>query len=182
MATWTTIPDADLTTGKPGKQYIFRALRDNIDAALSGDPSAPKVQSAAFADRVITTEKLADSTAGNYLMLASDAVVTGTVTTPTKFKESFIGRYGVFRVYFEAKRNTGGGSNTYAQIYVNGVATGTLRTVTSATYVAYSEDISGINKADLIQLYLTGSALSDTIDARYFRISSLEIATSRVIL
>jgi len=156
MATWTTIPDADLTTGKPGKQYIFRALRDNIDAALSGDPSAPKVQSAAFADSVITASKLEDTIVGNAIVGDKSITVSTTNTAYTKLSEFFAARNGSIRISFNLRQ--GGGGTAYGRIYKNGVAIGTERITTSSVDVTYTEDFTGILNGDLIQLYLHSSA------------------------
>jgi len=171
MATWTTIPDADLTTGKPGKQSIFRALRDNIDAALSGDPSAPKIQSGAFDDGVITAEKLDNTTAGNYLITDSTGEVSQAGTTYIKKKEVTAFRAGNVRITFSLRA---GADTAYGRIYKNGVAIGTERTTTSITYVTFTEDISGLIKGDLIQIYIKNSASLSTsfTDSLQYKISN----------
>jgi len=154
MATWTTIPDTDLTSGKPGKQSIFRALRDNIDAALSGDPSAPKIQSGAFDDAVITVAKIAATSAGNYVVADSSASASTTSASYIKVKEIRAYRIGSIRITFSLNVITG---TAYGKIYKNGVAIGTERTTTSSTPVSFTEDFSGILVGDLIQLYIYNS-------------------------
>ncbi|TZE82010.1 hypothetical protein FWJ32_07195 [Calorimonas adulescens] len=73
-------------------------------------------------------------------------------TTPTKTYEKRIDRSGSLRIKFGAK--VGATSITgYAQIYRNGSPVGTLRSTTSTTYVTFTEDISGWNPGDLVQLY-----------------------------
>jgi len=159
MATWTTIPDADLTSGKPGKQSIFRALRDNIDAALSGDASAPKIQSAAFDDGVITGAKLSVTTVGDSTEAESRDIKTTTSTSYVKVSEIYAGRNGNARVVFTLL--TGNVANAaYGRIYKNGVAVGTERSTTSTTYVTFSEDFNSLVIGDLIQLYIHGTATS----------------------
>lgn len=74
-----------------------------------------------------------------------------TETTPTKMKEISTEYGGILRVKFEGKGQSG--SQQHAQIYKNGVAFGTLRTFTDATYREYSGDLL-FEKGDLIQLYL----------------------------
>jgi len=160
MATWTTIPDADLTTGKPGKQYIFRALRDNIDAALSGDPSAPKIQSGAFDDAVITVAKIAATSAGNYVVADSNTSTSTTSTSYVKVKEIRAYRIGSIRTTFLLSE--AGGGTAFGRIYKNGVAIGTERTTTSSTPVSFTEDFSGILVGDLIQLYIHDSGIGTT--------------------
>jgi len=148
--TWTTIPDADLTSGKPGKQYIFRALRDNIEAALTGDLGAPQLQ----------PEALADSTAGDIRVEHSLAEVITASTTYVKIKEIQVERRGVYRVVFDFK--SGSVINTaYAKIYLDGVAVGTERTDVTGSYVTYSEDISGVSSGSKIQIYAHGTGGSN---------------------
>jgi len=171
MATWTTIPDADLTSGKPGKQSIFRALRDNIDAALSGDPSAPKIQSAAFDDNVITGAKLEHTTAGDINVTDSTGTVAITNTSYAKAKELIVGRDGGARIVFTMLANSGG--TAYGKIYKNGVAIGTERSTTSSTYVTFSEDFTGFVQGDLIQLYMYRSvSVSADSNSLKFNISN----------
>lgn len=74
-----------------------------------------------------------------------------TETTPTKMKEISTEYGGIIRVKFEGKGQSS--DLQHAQIYKNGVAFGTLRTFTDATYREYSEDLL-FEKGDLIQLYL----------------------------
>jgi len=155
MATWTTIPDADLTSGKPGKQSIFRALRDNIDAALSGDPSAPKIQSGAFDDGVITGAKLSVTTVGNSTEAESMSLTekSTTLASYTKVSEIYVGRNGDARIVFNL-RTINASYIAYGKIYKNGIAVGTERTTTSTTYVTFSEDFTSLVVGDLIQLYI----------------------------
>lgn len=179
MATWTTIPDADLTSGKPGKQSIFRALRDNIDAALSGDPSAPKIQSGAFDDGVITAEKLDNTTVGDYVIKDSTGEVSHVGTTYTKKKEIAIFRAGNARITFSLRASA---DTAYGRIYKNGVAIGTERTTTSGAYVDFTEDISGLVKGDLIQLYLKNSGTTSTSYSDKFQYKAANPLEAVVIL
>jgi hypothetical protein len=48
MTAWTTLSDATLTSGKPGTQAVFRALRDNAIAISEGSSGAPKNQMASI--------------------------------------------------------------------------------------------------------------------------------------
>lgn len=54
MATFTTIPDANLDPDKPARSIDALALRDNPVAIAEGDPSAPRIEDAAL-DSTATT-------------------------------------------------------------------------------------------------------------------------------
>jgi len=179
MATWTTIPDADLTSGKPGKQSIFRALRDNIDAALSGDPSAPKIQSGAFDDGVITPAKLTVTVAGSAVEASSLIEKTNVNTTPTKVKEISVARPGSARITFNLKN--GGTGTQYGQVYKNGIAAGTLRSTSSTTYVSFSEDFAGLIAGDLMQIYIyTGGSGTVYCSTMYYSIATAFLAEATI--
>lgn len=48
MPTYQAISDAELASGKPVSQSLLTRLRDNAIAIAEGDPSAPRIQQAAF--------------------------------------------------------------------------------------------------------------------------------------
>ncbi len=58
MATWTTIADTTLEPGKPVRSIDGIALRDNPIAIAEGAAGAPRIQTAAYADRSISTVKI----------------------------------------------------------------------------------------------------------------------------
>lgn len=69
------------------------------------------------------------------------------------------------RISFSLKQNTTSSSYPVtAQIYVNGLAVGTLREKANATATTYIEDIE-IQKNDLVQIYMskTGSSSSTAV-------------------
>jgi len=173
MATWTTIPDADLTSGKPGKQSIFRALRDNIDAALSGDPSAPKIQSGAFDDGVITIAKLVNSAVGDNVILSNDALTTTTSLTYVKLKEIKLARDGDYRVSYQ--HYISGGGTTYTRIYKNGVAVGVEHTTISTSPVTVTEDVTGFLKDDLLQIYAHQTAGTANVQNEKLKSSTIQL-------
>jgi len=76
---------------------------------------------------------------------------SASVTSYTKAKEIKIGNGGVLRVKFDLNGN---GGTTYGMIYVNGVAKGMERTAIGSGWVTFTEDISGLNVGDLIQIYV----------------------------
>lgn len=57
MATWTTIPNADVAVGAPLDTALMTALRDNPQAIAEGASGAPKIQNAAFDNGEIGSEK-----------------------------------------------------------------------------------------------------------------------------
>lgn len=89
-------------------------------------------------------------------------------TTYTLKKSALINVDGIIRVSFALKSwdNT---VTAYGRIYKNGVAVGTERTVTGATYATFSEDLF-CNKVDQIQLYIKSSN-SGSVYCRNFRIA-----------
>ena len=62
MATWTTITDAALEPGKPGRSIDALALRDNAIAIAEGAAGAPGIASAALIDYPWGNEDIQDNT------------------------------------------------------------------------------------------------------------------------
>lgn len=89
---------------------------------------------------------------GEALWVSDDAEITYTTQTPKKGKEIQINNLsGSVRVRFDLKTNQTGYSAN-AQIYVNDVARGTLRTTNSTSYITYTEDVT-VNAGDRIGIY-----------------------------
>ena len=92
MAVFTTIPDTDIDPESPITTSLMQALRDNPLAIQEGDPSAPKIQSAAIADGAVTQAKIAASSVGQGELKTTygtvsvrtngDAVYSSVVTAP----------------------------------------------------------------------------------------------------
>jgi len=76
----------------------------------------------------------------------------------TRAREIQVGFGGTLRIKFDIL--SGDGTPVYGRIYKNGVAVGTEQSTTSTTYVTKSEDISGFEANDKIQLYIRGGASS----------------------
>jgi len=68
-------------------------------------------------------------------------------TLPSAFPSN-----ATIRVYFEL-RPDGFNKTVYGRIYRNGTAVGTKRTARNTDYVGFTEDISGWNPGDTVQLY-----------------------------
>lgn len=93
-----------------------------------------------------------------------------------KHKEINMRIAGGIRVKFDLKTSSGG-NTVYGRIYVNGVATGTEQSTASATYATYSEDLTGIQVDDDVQLYLKGDGVNSAV-ARNFRITYTPAAST----
>lgn len=108
-----------------------------------------EVQSGAW---VVISNVTAAAIAGEYIEIYVNNGVHTTQATYTKIREIKLGRSGSFRIYFVMK-SLSGVYPVYGQIYRNGVAVGTERTTSSTSYVGFTEDISGWNVGDLLQIY-----------------------------
>jgi hypothetical protein len=114
--------------------------------------------------------------AGDTLRAASDAQVL--INSPLAKRkeillpEDLVGQGNTYRVLFDiSPRYANHGSVVQAQIYVNGVARGSLRDGGSGGWITYTEDISGLKAGDRIQLYAGGTyASSYPCDIRNFRL------------
>jgi len=101
-----------------------------------------------------------------YIVFRSDSQVINNIGTWKKVKEVRVPEGGSFNVYYEARTDSSG---ILTNIYVNDVPVGTIRNVTSTSYVQYSENITGINPGDLIQIYANDQAAT-TAFVRNFRL------------
>ena len=94
---------------------------------------------------------------GDYIAVAHDDDIGVDAPSATKCKELiWKGQAGAFRVKFSMR--SPGGYTLYGYVYRNGAVVGTTRSTTSTTNVEFSEDISGWNPGDLVQVYLYRSA------------------------
>jgi hypothetical protein len=91
--------------------------------------------------------------AGDVLLVRSDASVQVPSTSPTLVKEAQIGKPGTLRIQFLLV-NGYLGTTTYGQIYRNGVAVGPLHSVSNYDSKTFTDDISGWNIGDRVQLYV----------------------------
>ena len=109
-------------------------------------------------------------TASSTLRYSADTERPYNLITFAKQKEIVLRRYGSASVSFDIKNSTG--SNTQqGQIYVNGSARGTIRTVTGSSYTTFTETISNLNPGDLVQLYISNGGSGNAVYCRNFRIS-----------
>jgi len=91
--------------------------------------------------------------AGDTLLISSDTERQTDSGSYVKLKEIHIPKGGTLRIKFSVAAAVNVGS-AYAKIYRNGVAVGTEREVTFGEgYEEFSEDISGWNPGDFVQIY-----------------------------
>lgn len=105
---------------------------------------------------------LSSVSAGDYIIHLNADERTTTSASYALLKESKIGVGGTFRIKFSAKGVDGADA---FRIYRNGSAVGTARNP-GASYVEYSEDISGWATGDLVQVYGLASGGDNTVWAR----------------
>ena len=151
--------------------------------ALSGLPTAPTATVGTNTTQIATTAFVLANipllTAGTKLEAQSIVGVVIGGTTLTKKKEISVGTGGVITVSFGMYADYPGDS--VAQIYVNGVARGTLRTTTSTTTITYTENITVV-AGDLVQLYAKAKSYDGVPNALNFKIFVASPKTSFVIM
>lgn len=116
------------------------------------------------------------ATASDVLRLSADTNRNHNNDGTVKVKETRVTYGGIIRVKFAGQGNGFGGQG---RIYVNGVATGTLRSFANGSYTTYSEDIT-INASDLVQIYsiATGGSVTDIKEFRiYFDLANANDGT-----
>ena len=109
-------------------------------------------------------------------LLASSDIRKQTVSpSPVKMKEIRVGGPGTYTVKF-AMQSTAYRATLYARIYINGVAVGTERVLTTGTvpmtydeFITFSENIPA-NSNDLIQLYAYGASSGKGLTVLNFRV------------
>ncbi len=157
--------------------------------AFTGTPTSTTPDAGDNSGRVATTAfVLANSlqdisfTAGTKLEALAASEVGFVSTTYIKKKEISVGTGGTITVSFRLKSASAVTSYAaYGQIYVNGVAVGTVRTTTSKTYVTYTQDIT-VAAGDLVQLYVKGGNVEYLAFADQFKILVAAPSTSTVLL
>ena len=84
MAEFTVIPDANLEPDKPARAIDALALRDNPIAIAEGAAGAPRIQTAALDDNVVTDAKLgttATSAGTDWVLARTAGAAVGAVGT-----------------------------------------------------------------------------------------------------
>lgn len=114
-------------------------------------------------------------TAGNNIVARYNASQSGNETVMTKKAEYQINYAGSIRVSFTLRPNVTAATSVEARVYKNGVAIGTLRSVTAST--TFDEDFAGIVTGDLIQIYCrtTDSGNYYYLDTSYIKITEAPV-------
>lgn len=115
-----------------------------------------------------------DYAAGTILLASSDGVLTVSDASYTKRKSIKVPRSGTLTIKFTLT-GSGGGNSTFGRIYRNGVAVGTERECTTSSQTEYSEDISGWNAQDEVQIYCRRDSVDGSL--RNFRIYADQVTT-----
>lgn len=170
---FVSITDSQVDANSPVDTVLMTGLRDNgihleewlghsYTAAQDHDHNGTNsALVAGVADGAITQNKIAYIVGDIVQASANTESGPHSDATYTKKKEIRVSREGAIRVSFDMKSNVGG-LIAYGRIYINGIAVGTERTTTSTSYSTYTEDFSGINNGDLVQLYVKRQAGTGT--------------------
>ena len=148
---WTTLTYAYGSTLTSTK---MTQNQDNFTAVAQGLSGAPKIQTAALQDYLLSATKWPLLVSGTtYLLASNDHRVAVQSATPTFAKGFRISQTGTLSFQFDLYTNNASNA-AYGRIYKNGVATGTLRSTTTTTALTsiYTESIS-VTAADIIELY-----------------------------
>jgi len=124
----------------------------------------------------ISVEKLAEYQAGNALLIKEDSEGSSNSLSPIKVREFQLDKGGTLRIKFDIA-SPGPAITSYGRIYRNGTAVGILRSVApGAGWATYSQDISGWEPGDLVQLYVHGTGITAETKSGLFR--NVRIGTS----
>ena len=180
MTTYTAIANSEIDPDSPITTGLMTKIRDNPIALAEGASGAPAVDVEAITGsgknsltdgdvvnasgyKIVYREVAWDaSTLSSSSYPAGDNLKSGLVDL-TKVSGSAVtvfGCYvpigGTFRVDFTLSRSAIS-NNTTGQVYRNGSAVGTLRQRSSSGTTAYSEDISGWSRGDLLEIRANGN-------------------------
>ena len=134
MATWTTITDAALEPGKPGRSIDALALRDNVIAIAEGAAGAPKVLTAAINDLSVTTAKIAAGAVTEaklatginpWILIDSDSIASGASAA----LEGMTSAYSEYEFVCWNMSRLGSASVLYIKARVGGVDVGSQITL-----------------------------------------------------
>ena len=160
-------------------QTIKNTLATNL--TNKGQSSVGTEALTALVNKVTSIQTGLKLTAGENLVGRADTA-RSVLNTNTKIKEIKSNYTGVVRVRFDLRFTfSGSGRIAYGQVYINGIARGVLRTATSEFATTYTEDFN-VNTNDLIQLYIYSNQSGNVAEARNFRISTVELPVTEVLL
>ena len=151
MTTYTDIPTTDTDVDSPVTQSLMERLVNNPLAIQEGDVTAPRIAHKALANVTAGTVINGSNLTNHYAYETTTGIIStsvGTLYGSTAFiansfreAESWTATYaGVYRIEFTLFDNYTFLS-TAGQVYKNGVAFGTLQSITSGT-TTFSEDLT----------------------------------------
>lgn len=153
---WISVWDTTNTT-------FLQMFQDSL-AGLDGDRGDIVVSDSGMTwtigNNAVAVGNLTEYAAGNFPIVGwpaeeeTSVSISGYIAAGRKI---YLARGGTVRVKFTAKTSAEGYGS--ARVYINGVATGTVRTVTNS-YADFTEDFT-VSARDYVQIY--GKAVSDTV-------------------
>ena len=143
---------------------------------LDASSKLPAVDGSQLTGLNIPAEYSPNYTAGDIVAGYADTERTVENTNYTKVKEIICGRAGNLRIAFDLK-SSDANRTAYGYIYRNGSPVGAEQTTTSTSYVTKSQDISGWQIGDLVQLYFKGGGSGGGTYVKNFHI---KVSTSDV--
>lgn len=158
--TKTLITDEATDTDSPGTETLMQdygqSINYLIDALFSGTGNSEVIGGIS-------------ATAGDYGLIINPwnyFFIPGQSYVKTvEFKVPWGGEY---RIRWQLRRDSGG--TAFAKVYKNGSPVGIEKSTSSATYVNFSDDVSGFAGGDLLQIYTKHSG-STNIGIRNISIS-----------
>jgi predicted phage tail protein len=154
--------------GSTGKFHVGDATKylkwDGSALTIGGDI----VASGNIQDGGVLGSKLPSIAASDdiKLDLGANPIVRG--TTPFKVKDVTINRAGTLRITYTMHRE-GTGTPSYYRTYINGVAVGSTYSVTNASDVAVSQDIT-VAYSDEVQLYMWNAGTGGLCQCFYYKL------------
>ena len=163
--TESEVTDLDHDAQKIKGKNVDAPVADDDGKFLQYDHAGSKYTHAEPEGRLLTVG------AGDNLCVSSDSVKETTSETYVKAKEIKVYRPGTYRIKFDLAI-VGIGLTAYGRIYRNGSPIGTERSNSDGTDITFSEDTTGWEEGDLIQLYHhhTGGTGSEGASVRNFRV------------
>lgn len=136
---------------------------DPLTGAVGIDAMAPLAHYTSHAEGGTDDLDLGGYVVSDTVLYSNDPVRQTDNNTLVKVKEIEVDRgEGNFRVKFWMGQSADLGTSQ-ARVYVNGVATGTLHSIETDTYVQKTDDLTGIVVGDLIQIYANSSLTAYTL-------------------
>lgn len=148
----TRVPNSDVSNTAEANKLIKTNEQGKLPIDITGD--ANTLDNKHASDFVLRAERLTPWTVGNNLLFkqTSDGA-GGKGTEYEKVWELKLTNSGALRVTFTLRKETYAETPAYARIYVNGTPKGVERSTESSTPVSFTEDITGIQAGDLLQIY-----------------------------